>query len=250
MSPLPRVAGSGAPFETTSRPGADAVTLSAREDRSDIRRTLAGRLGVNAARLTAEFRRARQTVFRRGDYCEEVCVILEGWGYRSFQLADGRRQILSFLLPGDVMNGAAPIQPRLDYSVQTLTNLRYVRLSSRLFAPVHAQAELTRELAKVLVADRKSADDQMINLGRRRADERVAGLILRLRDRLDERGEVENESFSFPLRQQHIADATGLTAVHVSRVFTQLRRNGLVETRGGMIHLLDLAELRRLGDLG
>ncbi|MGZ5827615.1 MAG: Crp/Fnr family transcriptional regulator, partial [Xanthobacteraceae bacterium] len=81
------------------------------------------------------------------------------------------------------------------------------------------------------------------------ADERIAGLILRLRDRLDARGEVENETFRFPLRQQHIADIAGLTSVHVSRVLTQLRKDGLVDIADGMIHLHNLPELRRLGEL-
>jgi CRP-like cAMP-binding protein len=210
-------------------------------------------LGIDVARLTPEFRRARQTIFRRNDICEDVCIMADGWAYRFVQLADGRRQILGFLLPGDVITTAAPFQPRLDYSVQALTDMRYHRLTSTLtralFATREAHAHFLQELAQILVAERRCADEQMTDLGQRQADERIAALILRLRDRLDCRGEVENESFHFPLRQQHIADMVGLTAVHVSRVFTKLRRASLVDIRDGRIYLRNLPELRRLGDV-
>jgi CRP/FNR family transcriptional regulator len=235
----PRLRESGGPF--------------AERDHCEPRSTLAERLGIDVARLTPEFRRARQTIFRRNEVCEDVCIVSDGWAYRYLQLADGRRQILGVLLPGDVITAAAPFQPRLDYSVQALTDMHYRRLtgalSRALFPTYEANARLLHELTQILVAERRSADEQMIDLGQRQADERIAGLILRLRDRLDWRGEVKNESFHFPLRQQHVADMAGLTAVHVSRVFTKLRREGLVEISNGSIYLLNLPELRRLGDL-
>jgi CRP/FNR family transcriptional regulator len=199
--------------------------------------------------LVREFRRARQAIFRRHDVCEDICIIGDGWAYRHLQLADGRRQILSILLPGDVMTAAAPFQPRLDYSVQALTDVNFYRIGRDHFRRRIDQPKLLHEMAKILVSERKDADDQLMDLGQRHADERIAGLIVRLRDRLHARGEVLDESFKFPLRQQHIADSVGLTSVHVSRVLTQFRKDGLMEIAGGVIRLYNVAELRRLGEL-
>jgi len=89
----------------------------------------------------------------------------------------------------------------------------------------------------------------MVDLGQRLAEERIAGLVLRLRTRFLARGEVQDESFPFPLRQQHIADITGLTSVHVSRVIGHLRKSGLIEIAGGRIVLHNVAELQRIGDM-
>ncbi|MGZ5835653.1 MAG: Crp/Fnr family transcriptional regulator [Xanthobacteraceae bacterium] len=223
--------------------------VSSEQNDTDARRTIGDRLGIDISSIAPEFRRARQAIFRRNDICEDICIISEGWAYRYLQLADGRRQILAVLLPGDVIAASTPFQPRMDYSVQALTDVRFHRIHRSLFTARETQAKLFGELAKILVAERKNADDQLIDLGQRPADERIAGLILRLRDRLDARGEVENETFRFPLRQQHIADIAGLTSVHVSRVLTQLRKDGLVDIADGMIHLHNLPELRRLGEL-
>ena len=91
--------------------------------------------------------------------------------------------------------------------------------------------------------------EQLFDLGKRMADERIAGLILRLMDRLDLRGEIHDQSFPFPLRQQHIADITGLTPVHVSRVIGTFRKRGLLDIAGGVVTIRDLPELRRVGGL-
>lgn len=88
----------------------------------------------------------------------------------------------------------------------------------------------------------------MTDLGRRTADERIARLMLTLMARLDARGLVRDLSFSFPLRQRHIADATGLTPVHVSRVIGSFRNAGLIEITGRSLKILNLAELRRVSN--
>jgi CRP/FNR family transcriptional regulator, anaerobic regulatory protein len=66
--------------------------------------------------------------------------------------------------------------------------------------------------------------------------------------RLDERGMVQDNSFAFPLRQRHIADATGLTPVHVSRVIGSFRGAGLIEVAGRFLKVLNLPELRRISN--
>ena len=87
-----------------------------------------------------------------------------------------------------------------------------------------------------------------LDLGRRRADERIARLILRLADKVAKRTQVRTATFDFPLRQRHIADATGLTPVHVSKVMGELQRAGPIEVNSRSLTIVNPAELQRVAD--
>jgi CRP/FNR family transcriptional regulator len=201
-------------------------------------------------RLTYGASRARHNIYRRGESSDDVIVICEGWAFRFRQLADGRRQILSILLPGDFVSALAPFQDSFDFSVQALTDVRYCRIRrDDVRARLAQKNALFADLAEFMVAERKEADEQLLDLGKRMAEERIAGLIWRLMERFTLRGEVKEQSFPFPLRQKHIADITGLTPVHVSRVIGAFRRRGLLTISGGTVTILNLPELRKLGAL-
>ena len=102
----------------------------------------------------------------------------------------------------------------------------------------------------VLVCTTEEQAEQLAtNLGRRRAEQRIAQLFLNLSRRLKLRGLVRDDSFEFPLRQQHIADATGITPVHANRVLRSLRKDGLITMRDGILKITDFAGLHRLADL-
>ena len=206
-------------------------------------------VALGAPGVVHEARRARQNIYRRGDPSNDVIVICSGWAVRYNQLSDGRRQILSVLLPGDVIATSALFQAPLDFSVQALTDVRYSRVSRDKVRERFPGPECLGLISRLLIAERRDADDQLVDLGQRLAEERIAGLVLRLRARFLARNEVEDESFPFPLRQQHIADITGLTSVHVSRVIGHLRKSGLIHIANGRVTLGDLAELQRIGDM-
>ena len=104
-------------------------------------------------------------------------------------------------------------------------------------------------MAKTCLFEKEQAEQLVTNLGRRRAEERIAHLFLNLRTRLQWRGLVRDDSFELPLRQQHIADATGLTPIHVNRVLGSLRKAGLITICDGMLKITDFAGLQRLADL-
>ena len=201
-------------------------------------------------RLTHDSVLARQTIYRRGERSEDMIVICEGWAFRFVQLSDGRRQILSLLLPGDYLTALAPFQDNFEFSVQALTDVRFCRISRKdVRARLARQPDLFAELAEFVIIEKQEIDEQLFDLGKRMADERIAGLILRLMNRLQVRGEIRDQSFRFPLRQQHIADITGLTPVHVSRVIGTFRKRGLLEIAGGVLTIRNMPELRRVGGL-
>lgn len=92
------------------------------------------------------------------------------------------------------------------------------------------------------------ADRLIVDLGQRTADERIARQLLELAERLAKRGMIEDGVMEFPLRRRHIADLTGLTPVHVSRVMNEFQRSGLIEASGRRLKILDAEKLRRVAE--
>ena len=201
-------------------------------------------------RQSAQIAPARRIIWRSQDLHEIVPVICSGWAAAIVMLSNGTRQIVSFLLPGDMISTTLLFEARPYCLIEAITDVRYrafsrVDLKSKLFG----EPELLNKFAKAWVDEKARADQLIVDLGRRTANERIARLILGLFDRLEKRGMVRGESneFEFPLRQHHIADATGLTPVHVSKVLTEFRRSQLINISERSLTILDLPALRRTG---
>jgi CRP/FNR family transcriptional regulator len=194
--------------------------------------------------------RARQTIYRAGETLNGVPMVSEGWAATVSRLSDGRRQILSFLLPGTLVSTTAVFVDRLNFYVEAITAVRYCSYDrTYLNQSLAADPNLIRAMAKTCLFEKEQAEQLVTNLGRRRAEERIAHLFLNLRARLKWRGLVRDDSFELPLRQQHIADATGLTPVHVNRVLGSLRKARLITICDGILKITDFAGLQRLADL-
>jgi CRP/FNR family transcriptional regulator, anaerobic regulatory protein len=130
--------------------------------------------------------------------------------------------------------------------IETITEVRYRNFKrAELQKILFEHPDLIQPLSKAWIGEKLRADQLAIDLGRRTAHERIARLILNLMERIAARGMMRGETMDFPLRQTHIADATGLTPVHVSTVLTEFRRNGLVGISERSITILNLSELRR-----
>lgn len=217
---------------------------------------LLGKLGQDPRARLGRPRGAHQTahagelIYRSGEPVDAVPILCDGWAFAFVMLFDGRRQILSFLLPGDVMAVTALLTERLSFSIQALTELHYCRFSkSELRSRMVAEPKFLDRCATIWAGEKEQSDQLVTDLGRRTADERIARLLLSLMTRLSDRGMVHDQSFAFPLRQRHIADATGLTPVHVSRVIGGFRNAGLIDISGRWLKIRNLSELRRIGDV-
>jgi len=204
--------------------------------------------------LAQEARRvaARRTIFRAHDTLDYVPVICSGWALTSAMLSDGSRQILHFLLPGDVALSALLFEPRPKSSVEAITDVTYrafnrADLRERMFS----NPDMAEKLAELWTESKRRTDELIIDLGRRPAAERVARLILSLVERLQTRGMTTGGPFEvdFPLRQHHIADAVGLTPVHVSKLLSEFRRNDIIRLSDRSLAILDPDRLRALASL-
>ena len=165
------------------------------------------------------------------------------------RLADGRRQILSFLIPGDLFSATAPFQDSFNFHVQAVTHVRFGLIKRAVIISRLDDAKALQALAGICIAERNEADQLLTDLGQRTAVARIARLLLYLLERLTSRGMVQELTFGFPLRQQHIADAVGLTTVHVDRVISMFRKSGLIEIESGQLKILNLKQLQHAGEM-
>ncbi len=193
---------------------------------------------------------ARQNIYRAGEGNEGVLVICDGWAVRFVQLPNGKRQILSVMLPGDLVSATSMLEGQLGFSVQAVTDVRYCYFP---FAEVRARIRNNPPLfdawLRLTAAEQRDADKRLVDLGQRTAQERIAALIVHVMQRCEQRGELVDDEFPFPLSQQQIADFTGLTPVHTCRVLSALRKNAVCDVGHGFVKIMERRELQRMGAL-
>ena len=195
---------------------------------------------------------ARRIVCRGQDLSDTVPIICSGWAAMIVMLSDGSRQIVSFLLPGDMISTTLLFESAPYYQVEAITDVN-VRFFNRtdLKTLLRESPSLLDTFLKAWVEEKTRTDQLIVDLGRRTADERIARLILGLAERLSKRDMARGgpTEFEFPLRQHHIADATGLTPVHVSKVLSEFRRNGLINISERSITILDPIGFDRVANM-
>jgi CRP-like cAMP-binding protein len=181
---------------------------------------------------------AHREIMSEGTPVREASILLSGWACRVRQFSDGRRQILSLLLPGDLIGMCRQRDPLAVTMVYALTD---VSLCPAPDAP--PRSGLAEAYAVSGALEEAYLFRQIARLGRLSAYERIIDWLLEIRDRLAEAGLVDSDRLPMPLTQEALADTLGLTSVHVNRTLQTLRREKLIEWRGGVVQLLDPARL-------
>jgi len=183
---------------------------------------------------------AHHELLTEGTAISEPHILLSGWGARVRILPDGRRQILSLLLPGDMIGHCYQPQPLAITSVVALTAIDLCP------APSTDEVESLRHVYAISHAlDEAFLLAQITRLGRMSAYERLADLFLELLERLSLSGNAQHNAFDHPLTQELVADVTGLTPVHVNRVVKRLRHRDEPDWHTGYLTLSDPDALRR-----
>ena len=190
---------------------------------------------------------ARRTIFHQNESPNGVPVICEGWAASTMKLSHGRRQVLSILLPGEMVTCRLLFERQIDFSIDAITNGSYRTFDlPPLRAAMSASPRIFDRFLSAYNEERNRADQLIADLGRRTATGRIARLLLDIWTRLEKSGKVEDGAIEFPLRQTHIADSTGLTTVYVSKVINGFRKDGLVEFTDRSLKILDIDLLREL----
>ena len=178
-------------------------------------------------------------------------VLLAGWACHQRILGDGRRQIVRFLLAGDAIGSLC--HPSLPATSAALALTPVVAADARTLTRAADESGallpgLADAMALMSHADATIMRDQVVRLGRQTAYERLVHLILELHHRLDAIGMVDGDSFALPLTQEILADALGLSVVHINRTLQQVRRDRLLDMRGGQVTLRQIDLMRAMAD--
>jgi len=198
------------------------------------------------------FAPARRVFCRQDEVRDQVPVLCSGWAAAYVNLPNGDRQILSFILPGELVSASLIFNGAQSVWVEAISDVQYRTFSrADLVRTVTRRPETFTYISDVWMEEKRRGDRLVVDLGRRAAEERIASMLLDLTERLRLRGLVQPDgSFEFPLRQHHIADATGLTSVHVSKVLMEFRRRGVFSLSDRVLTVHDEAALKRsAGDL-
>lgn len=208
---------------------------------------LSSRDRIALEELSSQRRRqvgSREDIIREGERPEVLNLVNGGWACRYKHLADGRRQILSFFLPGDLCDLNIFILREMDHSIGAITQVTVAQITPEIFDRVTLNhPRLLQALWWDSLVTSAIQREWTLSVGQRDALERVAHLLCELFVRLRAVGMVEDGSCELPVTQADLADATGLSSVHVNRTLQDLRSSNLISLKGRTLRISDLDAL-------
>jgi len=179
-------------------------------------------------------------IYRASDATAELYTLFSGWAFRHRTLPDGRRQILNFFLPGDLIGFQVSMLTAADHTVEALTDIELcVFPRAQVWRIFQEMPELAFQLCWLGAREEGMVDDNLTAVGQLSAAERMSSIIVALYKRARGLGLVEDDAFEFPLLREHLADALGLSVVHTIKTWSALRKRGLFEQRGSRLRLLN-----------
>lgn len=192
---------------------------------------------------------AQAYTVREGDRPEKCGVLLSGYAFRHKLTGEGARQIIAIHIPGDALDFQNLFLQESDHNVQMLTRGLLAEI------PSHPLEELAlgnpnvgRAILVATLVEASVFREWALNIGRRDARSRIAHLLCEFAYRLTADGAQPTGTYELPMTQEQLADATGLTAVHVNRVLQSLQRDGLLERERRMIRFPSWEQLRDVAD--
>ena len=203
---------------------------------------------IYASKVGQRMMTAGTTILAEGQATTRLYVLLDGWAFRFKTLEDGRRQILNFLLPGDLLGLQGELLANLPHGIETLTAVNLCAFATDAVPGFFSNLPgIALDITWLAAHEERLVDDAVLTVGRRTAMERVAALLVHLYKRAASSGLATGDSIPFPITQAHIADALGLSPVHTNRVLQRLRKGGFITLEGQRLAIGDLRAMRRVG---
>lgn len=192
---------------------------------------------------------AQSYIMREGDRPERCAVLVSGYAFRHKLTGEGARQIISIHIPGDALDFQNLFLDECDHNVQMLTRGIVAEIPS----PVLEELALTnRDVGRAILVstlvESSIFREWALNIGRRDARSRIAHLLCEFAYRLTAYGVKPSGTYELPMTQEQLADATGLTAVHVNRVLQSLQREGLIDRDRRMVRFPSWERLQDVAD--
>lgn len=186
---------------------------------------------------------------RSGEKVDHACLIVDGIAGRFGQNREGERQITALHIAGDMADLHSVVQPRAGSALQALSTLTLLRVPHQALRDAAGRHPAILEAFwRDCMVDASVLSQWVVNVGRRDARSRLAHLLCEMAVRLMADRQPGAILFEFPVTQAQLADATGLTSVHVNRTLKSLRQDGLVFISDRIVHILDWDRLAALGE--
>lgn len=187
---------------------------------------------------------AGASFLREGTRSEYLYTVLHGWAFRYKMLDDGRRQILNYALPADMLGLQGALMREMEHSVEALTPLTLcVFPRAKLWDLYSRFPSLAFDITWLAAREEQLIDEHLLSIGRRTSLERTAFLLLHLFVRAEESGLVKNNAIQFPFTQQHLADTLGMSLVHTNKTLKRLMLSRAVRWKDRVFEVIDRAAL-------
>jgi CRP-like cAMP-binding protein len=174
-------------------------------------------------------------------------TVLSGWAFRYKTLADGRRQILNYAIPSDLIGLQGSVNDEMQHSVEALTDVMLcVFPREKLWDLYTSYPTLAFDITWIAAREEQILDEGLTSVGRRTAMERLAYLLLTTFQRAEEVGLTKGNSIQFPFTQQHVADTLGLSLVHTNKTLQRLNATKAMCWKGRRFEILDRKALAKL----
>jgi CRP-like cAMP-binding protein len=182
---------------------------------------------------------AGATILVEGANSAHLFTVLSGWGFRYKTLEDGRRQILNYVMPGDLIGLQGTIMNEMQHSIEALSPvLLCVFERDKLMTLYNKHASLAFDITWIAAQEERILDEHLLSIGRRTALERAAYLIAFLFERGKQLDLFNCRKF-IPITQQHIADTLGLSIVHTNKTLRKLAQRSLIRWQERGCEVLD-----------
>jgi CRP-like cAMP-binding protein len=192
---------------------------------------------------------AQSYTLREGEKPDRCAILIRGFAYRHKVTGDGSRQILSLHIPGDALDFQNMFLEESDHNVQMLTRGEVAEIARpHLEELVQSRARIGEAILIASLVESSIFREWTLNVGRRDSRSRIAHLLCEFAYRLHAQGLAKGSVYELPMTQEQLADATGLTPVHVNRVLKGLQSEGLIERDRRMISIPSWEKLRDVGD--
>ncbi len=193
--------------------------------------------------------KAGQTIVALNEPMENLYIVTKGWSLRARYLDDGRRQIINFQLPGDYFDLMSLVGARSDHSIIAATETTLRQYDGQEFLrAIQNNPRLASAFWWVTVQEETVLRQQIVRIGRMSARERIANFIIELNRRQNISTGERDDFVPLPVPQAYLADALGLSVVHISRSLTSMKASGLVHTSRRGIEILDRDALMDLAE--
>ena len=191
--------------------------------------------------------RAGEDLIQEDERPGHVHLLIEGWAYRYKLLPEGGRQILAYLIPGDLCDIHIFILRTMDHAIGLLSDARVALIDPEaIHHLLDTQPRIARALYWATLVDEAILREWLVNVARREPYERLAHLLCEMWMRMTTVGLVADDRFDLPLTQPELGDTIGLTPVTVNRVLQRLRAEGLISLRDRQLTILDAARLKEV----